>query len=198
MGQASTRAWHSLFVYLEKSDLFTFDTDRITAQYVFMPLIRAELVIYIADKNEYPIRRQPNRRYHVAGVPNELYTSQDSLGFPYHIPTLQEWERQLQQFDFNAYLTAETIDWYNLTMQQVHPEPAQTSDFFEIGLEAQEKCPQWYRVLVTAARTHCHSATDPVLALAPREFVDAQHELLEEICAAWGVDGVTEGLIRPH
>jgi hypothetical protein len=41
--------------------------------FVFMPILRHELEVFLLDHNEYPIRRQKERAYHVPGVPNQLY-----------------------------------------------------------------------------------------------------------------------------
>lgn len=45
--------------------------------------------------------------------------------------------------------------------------------------------------MVHAARVHVNSGAMPELALAPREFVDHQRDLVEEICQAADLDRST-------
>jgi hypothetical protein len=46
--------------------------------FIFMPLIRAELIEFVNNHNAYPIRAQPKREYHIAGVPEELYEDSEN------------------------------------------------------------------------------------------------------------------------
>jgi hypothetical protein len=39
-----------------------------------MPIIRSELQTFVDTHNAHPIRAQPKRAHHVAGVPDELYS----------------------------------------------------------------------------------------------------------------------------
>jgi hypothetical protein len=70
-----TGSWLKLFAFLKKCDLYRWwnPADKVVLLFVFMPLIRAELIEFVNDHNAYPIRAQPKREYHIAGVPEELY-----------------------------------------------------------------------------------------------------------------------------
>ena len=89
-----------LFQLFQKSGLFNGSLpDLIVIQFVFMPILRQELVHFMDTHNEYPIRRQAERAYHIRGVPNQLYEdTEHQHGFAVHLPTLHEWEEQLAQF----------------------------------------------------------------------------------------------------
>jgi len=77
--QEVTSRWGNLFTLMERTSLYQYwlTADVVVMLFVFMPLLRQELAEFIQDKNEYPIRPQKNRAYHVAGVLNKLYEQED-------------------------------------------------------------------------------------------------------------------------
>ena len=92
-----------LFKWLADKTLFQhwLFADQICLLFVFMPLVRAELAAYVASHNEYPIRRQKNRPYHVPGVPNNLYEQPPyatQCGFPIDEDIIREWQPHSTQF----------------------------------------------------------------------------------------------------
>ena len=70
-----TDKYLSLFTFISHASLYRdwSPVDRIVLLFVFMPLLRAEIVDFVDIKNEYPIRAQKNRVHHVSGVPNKLF-----------------------------------------------------------------------------------------------------------------------------
>jgi hypothetical protein len=52
--------------------------DRVVFLFVFVPILRDEIATFVETWNEHRIRSQRNRANHVAGIPNELYTSDDT------------------------------------------------------------------------------------------------------------------------
>jgi hypothetical protein len=81
--------------------------DRIVFLFVFMPLIRKDLAEFVLDKNEYPIRPQKNRAYHVPGVPNNLYDQEHNQYGVEVIPeVLAEWEAYVASFGTSDFFTA--------------------------------------------------------------------------------------------
>jgi len=55
--------------------------DRVVFLFVFVPILRDEIATFVETWNEHRIRSQRNRANHVAGIPNELYTSDDTPRF---------------------------------------------------------------------------------------------------------------------
>jgi hypothetical protein len=92
----TTGTWISYFVYLKDADVYRQweRADRIVLLFVFMLIIRQELVTFVNTHNAYPIRRQRNRVHHVAGVPNELYR-RPSCGFAIDQGVVNEWENKV-------------------------------------------------------------------------------------------------------
>ena len=75
------------------------EVDKAILLFIFMPLIRAELIEFVNNYNAYPIRRQPKREYHVAGVPDELYEDQEKqCGFAVNQEALNEWKSKVTAF----------------------------------------------------------------------------------------------------
>jgi len=88
-------AWLSYFAFLYRAGLYVQHerADRVALQFIFMPIIRHELIEFVESHNAHPTRRQPKRVYHVSGVPNELFRDpQRQCGFPVDIPVWEEWE----------------------------------------------------------------------------------------------------------
>jgi hypothetical protein len=50
--------------------------DRVVFLFVFILILRSEINTYVETWNEHKIRPQRQRANHVAGIPNELYTSE--------------------------------------------------------------------------------------------------------------------------
>jgi hypothetical protein len=99
--QEVTSRWGDLFTLMEKTGIYQdwLIADRIILLFTFMPLIRKELAEFVLDKNEYPIRPQKNRAYHVAGVPNNLYNQEhDQHGVEVIPEVLIEWEAYVDSF----------------------------------------------------------------------------------------------------
>jgi len=92
----TTGTWISYFAYLKDADVYRQweRADRIILLFVFMPIIRQELVTFVNTHNAHPIRRQRNRVHHVAGVPNELYR-RPSCGFAIDQGVVNEWENKV-------------------------------------------------------------------------------------------------------
>lgn len=95
-----TGKWRSLFLLLQKCGLYRGDeVDKVILLFIFMPLIRAELIEFVNDHNAHPIRRQSKREYHVAGVPDELYEDEEKrCGFAVDQGLLTEWKLKVIEF----------------------------------------------------------------------------------------------------
>jgi hypothetical protein len=63
------------FTYLQNHGLYESDAleDRVTFLFVFVPILRSEISIYVETWNQHQIRPQKARPNHIAGIPNELY-----------------------------------------------------------------------------------------------------------------------------
>jgi hypothetical protein len=65
----------------------------------FMSIIRSELQTFVDTHNTRPIRVQRNRAYHVAGVPNKLYSDHTrQCGFSLDLGVHSQWEAQIAQY----------------------------------------------------------------------------------------------------
>jgi hypothetical protein len=64
------------FTYLQNHGLYESDAleDRIVFLFIFVPILRSEIFIYVETWNQHRIRPQKARPNHIAGIPNELYT----------------------------------------------------------------------------------------------------------------------------
>ena len=97
----TTGTWLSFFAFLRNSDVYRQweRADRIALLFVFMPIIRQELVAFVDTHNAHPIRRQRQRVYHVPGVPEELYRdATKQCGFAIDQAVLEEWEKKVAGF----------------------------------------------------------------------------------------------------
>ena len=93
----------------------------------------------------------------------------------------------ISYLDFDSYLTEPTIAWCQQAMIQLgHPQPISASEFFQVGRS--DVVPDWYELLVHAARAHATSEAIPILELEPRPFVDFHQDLVEEMCQTIGLD----------
>lgn len=66
------------FTYLKTYELYESEAleDRMIFLFVFVPILCSEIGIYVETSNMQRIRPQKKRFNHVAGIPNELYTTQ--------------------------------------------------------------------------------------------------------------------------
>jgi hypothetical protein len=95
-----------------------------------MPLLRAELAAFASTHNTHRIRAQRNRSQYVPGVPEELYRSGPQHGFNVDREVLTTMQQTLPTYDFDAYLTVETIHWCEQQMQSLNIiTPPVASDF---------------------------------------------------------------------
>ncbi|OXV08381.1 hypothetical protein Egran_03852, partial [Elaphomyces granulatus] len=83
MLRSQTRPWLEFFQYLQNHGLYESDVleDCVVFLFVFVPILRDEIATFVETWNEHRIRSQRNSANHVAGIPNELYTSDDTLRF---------------------------------------------------------------------------------------------------------------------
>lgn len=184
-GHTTTRVWIDYFNQLERPDLMLFNegipVDKVSICFLFMPLIREHLTDFVATHNAHRIRKQ-NRRYHVPGVPDELYDN-DRLrsGIPANADLHQMWSSEVEFYDFDAYLTDDTMAWYQAQMVDLqHPQAPIMSEFIGVG---ENIVPEWMGVLINRARDHVMSRVEPFLSLAPRPEGGYNEELLNLIKA---------------
>lgn len=79
------------------------------------------------------------------------------------------------------------MQWCDALMTALnHPHSITTAEFFRPG--ALDTVPDWYTDFVYAARAHVNAGAEPQLALAPREFVDHQRDLVEVLCQEIDLD----------
>lgn len=166
---AITARWEELFRFIERERLYRphSPTDCVVIQFVFMRLLRHKLEQFVLTKNTHRIRKQNNRSRHIAGIPDELYYREGRrYGFPTDPAVLAEWESYLEPFDFDSYLTAESMAWCERIMHQLgHPTHPTTAEFFTLQGQV---IPEWYYQLVYATRAH--------------------QEVVAEICQAMNLD----------
>jgi hypothetical protein len=105
-----TDKYLSLFTFISHASLYRdwSPVDRIVLLFVFMPLLRAEIIDFVDINNEYPIRAQKNSVHHVSGVPNKLFDDGEQQGFPLHLEALAEWEAKISGFGMYRYLLSFT------------------------------------------------------------------------------------------
>jgi hypothetical protein len=182
-GHTTTRVWIDYFAQLERPDLMLFHegipVDKVTIGFIFMPIIREHLSAFVETHNAHPIRKQ-NRRYHVPGVPDELYDNDDlRSGFSADMSLHQTWSAEVAFYDPDAYLTDDTMAWYQSQIIDLqHPEPPIISEFIGIG---DNVVPEWMRVLIHRARDQEMSHVEPFLRLAPRPEGGYRKEVLDLI-----------------
>jgi len=70
-----TEQWILFFSALEKATWFREDLpcDQVILIFIFMPILQDEIGDWVEDHNAAPIRPQRHRRFHVAGIPNDLH-----------------------------------------------------------------------------------------------------------------------------
>jgi hypothetical protein len=96
----ATGSWISYFKLLSLRGLFEQTVvDKVVLLFVFMPIIRSELQTFVDTHNAHPIRAQPKRAHHVAGVPDELYSDRSrQCGFNPNPEVLADWESQVAHY----------------------------------------------------------------------------------------------------
>jgi len=70
-----TDPWLKYLKALHGGDAFRQDllSDRIVVLFLFMPILREELMTFVRTHNAHPIRAQKNRSLHIPGIPEKLY-----------------------------------------------------------------------------------------------------------------------------
>jgi len=96
----TTGSWVSYFKLLSLRGLFEQTVvDKVVLLFVFMPIIRSELHTFVDTHNAHPIRAQPKRAHHVAGIPDELYSDASrQCGFCPNPEVLADWESQVAHY----------------------------------------------------------------------------------------------------
>jgi hypothetical protein len=96
----ATGSWISYFKLLSLRGLFEQTVvDKVVLLFIFMPIIRSELQTFVDTHNAHPIRAQPKRAHHVAGVPDELYSDLSrQCGFSPNPEVLADWESQVAHY----------------------------------------------------------------------------------------------------
>ena len=184
-GHTTNRVWIDYFAQLERSDLMLFHegipVDKVTLCFIFMPTIRQHLSAFVETHNAHPIRKQ-NRRHHVPGVPDELYDNDDlRSGIPANMQLHQTWSAEVDFYDPDAYLTDDTMVWYQSQMTALHhPEPSIISEFIGVG---ENIVPEWMRILIHRARDQEMSGVEPFLRIAPPPEGGYRKEILDLIKA---------------
>jgi hypothetical protein len=131
-----------------------------------MPILRAELTAFASTHNAHRIRAQRNRLQHISGVFKELYRFGLQHGFNVDRKVLAVMQQTLSAYDFDAYLTIETMHWCEQQMQSLNiVTPPVASDFL---LQRREVIPNWYRPLLFQIRAHVAAGLESLLQLAPR------------------------------
>ena len=155
-----------------------------------MPIIRQQLSDFVETHNAYPIRKQ-NRRHHVPGVPDELYDNDDlRSGIPANMQLHQTWSAEVDFYDPDAYLTDDTMVWYQSQMTALHhPEPSIISEFIGVG---ENIVPEWMRILIHRARDQEMSGVEPFLRIAPPPEGGYRKEILDLIKAGSVEQDLTE------
>ena len=97
-----TGKWLKLFALISRQDLFREKVllDRIALLYVFMPLIRQELIAFVTTKNAHNTRYQKDCPYHKPGVLNELINEGTDYSFSIDLngPGHSEWSIRVASF----------------------------------------------------------------------------------------------------
>jgi hypothetical protein len=190
-GHTTTWVWIDYFTKMTRDEYFDVlqgrklryfydhsEVDKVIINYIFMPILRQYIGDFVLTYNGNPIRRQKGRKWHVPGVPDELYETEElRSGIPANLNLLNTWDNEVNNYDFNAYITAETAQWFTFTMQELgHPHMPTIDEF--IGVLG-DRVPDWYMQLVSVARHHARTGTPPILALAPRPEGGYSNEVLK-------------------
>jgi hypothetical protein len=101
-GFTTTVTWLEYFrsLQLATPPLYRQDqlADQVVFRYLFMPILRDELVSFVGTWNAHKIHAQPNRSHHVPGVPDELYRTGQQEGFVPDVEVLSALESQLPDY----------------------------------------------------------------------------------------------------
>ena len=124
-------------------------------------------------------------------MPNELYDDDElRSGIPVNADWLETWAQEVNSYDFDAYLTEETAQWFKARMQEFsHPKALVIEEF--ITLEG-DIIPGWFEALVILARAHTRNRNHPALALAPRPKGGYNAEILRLVGVGLGVQEMQE------
>ena len=111
-------------------------------------------------------------------MPDELYEHDElRTGIPANLALLNTWDNEINEYDFDAYITTETAQWFVSTMQELsHPQIPTIDEF--IGVEG-DRISTWFEQLATVARHHTRTGLSPILALAPRPEGGYSNEVLK-------------------
>jgi hypothetical protein len=132
--------WIVYFRYLESNGFFASGqiADAVVLLFVFMPILRYDINAFVQMWNEHPIRKQRQLANHLPGVPNQLYDRRpnngERLGFRPNRDLLNDLLHHIAGFDFDAYLTADTLTRLQQQLEDIFAElgiasPIHSSDF---------------------------------------------------------------------
>jgi hypothetical protein len=116
--------WRKFFQTLEKEDLWVYRDrdDKVALQYIYMPILRMEIVQYRQEYNAYPIRYNHLSRLPF-GSPADNYLL-DSGRAPFSVPIAPSWTQVAQdefltgEFDADAYLSEAAMQMLNRRMEE--------------------------------------------------------------------------------
>ncbi|KAK3983787.1 hypothetical protein QBC44DRAFT_302540 [Cladorrhinum sp. PSN332] len=75
LANAKTRFWRDFFCELRSDKLWSKNSlaDRIALLYIYMPIIRKEMQVWIREYNTHKIRYQKNLKHGITGIPKKMY-----------------------------------------------------------------------------------------------------------------------------
>jgi hypothetical protein len=116
--------WITYFRYLQSNGFFVSGqiSDTAVLLFVFMPILRREINDFVQMWNDHPIRKQRQLANHVPGVPNKLYDKRpegERLGFQPNPNLLNDLLNSTEGFDYDAYLTDDTLAWLQQQLGQI-------------------------------------------------------------------------------
>jgi len=199
MLRSQTRPWLEFFHYLQNNGLYESDVleDRVVFLFVFVPILRDEIATFVETWNEHRIRSQRNRPNHVAGIPNELYTSDVAprFGWTPDASLLLQLSETVKDFDPDAYLSDDSLTWCKGALQALgHSGTPLAKEFFPAIRHF--LVPRWYRQLRIKAREHIESGDAPELLVAPKPDTAHEWQVRQQVMAEMRNEVDTFGLIE--
>jgi hypothetical protein len=162
--------FRNFFMSLAKQGLFVKSNlhDRIALLAVYMPVLRNEVANFVTTWNSHRIRRQRGRPNCVSGVPYQLYhypQQQGAADYSVAVPELmrQQFARGTEDWDIDAYLPNETLEWCRKSMAEVDFDPEAPPPVPHTEIE-KPYC-MVYMHLREAIFQHIVSAVEPTLGI---------------------------------
>ncbi|KAL4864173.1 hypothetical protein BDV12DRAFT_205896 [Aspergillus spectabilis] len=164
--------WRNYFQSLQDEGLYSADTlhDQIALYAIYMPVLRIEITSFVRLWNNHSIRKQPNRPYLVSGKPYINYNRPEAgihnHGIQFDWDLFKKLHRDVQDWDADEYLPADTYNWTSVQLQELGFDPQNPPD--NAGGDIYMPFRMIYLELRARIQAHISGGSEPELGLSSR------------------------------